>query len=189
MGGKKFGDLPGVAGRGKPEWLFREGSNQYLMPTLLFSDRPKGFVRSNKKLAVAGDDGGVAGFAERVGGDEFEFGTGFEHKAVSALGNGVAEAIGEHDAGPVDAAGPGAFEAFFPNRYSCFEIDAFCHAGVGVDVDLAVVNDAGADALFCFLMIPDAMGFGDVAFTVHFHGEIFSGEATHGDGDSICVKR
>ncbi len=102
---------------------------------------------ANEQFAIGRHDGGIARFEEGIGGDEFEFRIGFENKTISSLGDRVAKAVGDHNGGPVLSGSCGSLEAFFPNGRACFQVDAFSNPGVGVNVDVPVVDRAGADAL------------------------------------------
>jgi hypothetical protein len=124
---------------------------------------PKSLVRADEELAFGGGDGGVARLSQGISGHQLEVRPRFKHEAIAALRDCVTESIREHYAGPIHAGGAAAFQAFFPDRRAGFQIDAFRHAGIGVDIDMAFVNDSGADALFGFRMVPNAMCVGDVA--------------------------
>src|SRR5688572_5025800 len=147
------------------------------------------FVGADEELAVGGGDGGHGGFTEGVGGEGLEFWGGAQDEGVAGLVNDVDAVASQNHGGPGFAFGAWNFEAFFENDFPGFQIVAFDDWRFVENINMAIVDDAGADALFGAGMLPEAMGFGDVPCPAGFDGNGGAAEAAHSDNGSVFVQR
>src|SRR2546423_1383649 len=62
----------------------------------VFAETPKGLVRADENVAVGNGQGSVVGFAERIGREQFELRTRFEHERVAGMVDDIKPAVGQH---------------------------------------------------------------------------------------------
>ena len=103
--------------------------------------RARRVVAVDEEPAVRDGDGADHFFAERIGGEEFEFRGGAEDEGIAALIDGIEAVAGADDRRPVLAGGSRAFEAFLPDDGAGGEAAAFGESGIGQDIEVAVVDD------------------------------------------------
>ena len=112
-----------------------------------------------------------------------------EDEAIAALRDRVALVAREHHGGPVRAARAFAAQAFLPDFPAHLEVETHRGAGVVVNVNAALMHDAGADPLGRTRLMPDAARLGHVAAAAGAHRHCTAAEATHRDDDAVAKDR
>ena len=72
-------------------------------------------MRSDEKLTIAGDDGGVTALTESVHREEVKLRISFEDEAIASLVDRVTFVPGEQNGGPVRTCGGFATQALLPD--------------------------------------------------------------------------
>src|SRR5262249_40674281 len=148
---------------------------------LLLAYAPQVLIRAQEDLAVGDRRRCVCRFTrfEAVGRQQLVLRAGGEYKRAG---------VARHDVGVAGGVGHGT-PVFFGGAAVCLpdllaggQLVAVGRAVFFEDVDVVPDDDAGADALDVFGVMPEAV-FGDVAGAADFDGEGGFVETGHGDGD------
>src|SRR6185436_7991716 len=108
---------------------------------------------ADKDLALGDRQRTKSRLSKGIGGQNFEFRTGLEHKGVPRLIHHVQALPGPNHGGPGVTLRSRSFESLFPDRLAGLEIQALRHSRIVVDIDMPSADHSRADSL---------PGFGDL---------------------------
>src|SRR5438876_5166358 len=106
---------------------------------------PETLVRSHEQFSLRRREGSVGRFLNRIGRQNFEFWPGPQHKNVARLVRHIDFVPRQQHRRPGAAAASRTCQPFLPNLLSRLQFQARSHAVRADRINMALIDDAGAD--------------------------------------------